>query len=271
MTTAITGLYTYPIKSCGGLRHDTLSLVETGPQHDRQWMVTDADGTFLSQRAYPALARVRPTLTGDTLSITAPGMETISIPVNVSDDVPRWHVTVWQDTVIAADQGGEVAEWFSDYLGTAARLFAMPTSTVRPVDPDYAPPGAQVGFADGYPLLAISQESLDTLNERLAKRGKGAVTMDRFRPNLVVEGGGPFVEDTWTTFSVNDIPFDAVKPCARCKVTTVDQNTGEQPDPKEPLATLATFRAEGGKVLFGQNLIHRARGTLSVGDVIIPL
>jgi len=156
-------------------------------------------------------------------------------------------------------------------LGLEARLFTMPKTTTRPVDPDYAPRPAKVGFADAYPLLVIGEASLAALNARLAQRGAAPVPMSRFRPNVVISGSDAFEEDTWGAFRMGELVFDAVKPCARCSVTTVDQQTGQVPNPQEPLATLATFRNQGGKVMFGQNLVHRQNGTLAVGDALTPL
>lgn len=265
----ITGLYTYPIKSCGALAHEQVEITTTGPAYDRHWVVTDPDGMFYTQRELPQLAQVQPRFAGERLVITAPGMSEISVPLHVRETMPRCEVVVWRDTVEAADMGKEAAAWFSDYLGTAARLFAMPPSTVRAVDAAYAPQPAQVGFADGYPLLVISEESLAALNEKLAARGKDAVPMSRFRPNMVIKGGGAFAEDDLGAFSAGDVTFDVVKPCARCAITTIDQGQGTSPDPKEPLATLAMFRrGDGGKVLFGQNIVHRGEGVVSVGDTL---
>lgn len=268
----VTGLYTYPIKSCGALSHKHVEITATGPAYDRHWVITDADGMFYTQRELPQLALIQPRFTGECLLLTAPGMSEISVPLGVRDDMPRREVVVWRDTVEAADEGDTVSEWLSDYIGEPVRLFAMPTSTVRPVDPKFAPQPAQVGFADGYPLLVISEESLDMLNDKLKARGKGTVPMSRFRPNMVIKGGGAFAEDTLGAFTAGYVTFDVAKPCARCAITTIDQQTGASPDPKEPLATLATFRrGEGGKVLFGQNIVHRNQGLIRVGDAVTPL
>jgi uncharacterized protein YcbX len=138
----------------------------------------------------------------------------------------------------------------------------MPPDTVRPVDVDHAGPGHRVGFADGYPLLLLSEGSLDELNRRL----EAPLPMDRFRPNVVVDGCGPHAEDRWRRLRVGDVEMRVVKPCSRCSITTVDQATAARGP--EPLATLADYRLAGGKVLFGQNLVHESRGTLRVGDVV---
>ena len=171
-------------------------------------------------------------------------------------------VTVWRDQVAAIDQGAEVADWFSTHLGVACRLVRQADDAVRHVDPVFAcQPADQVSFADGYPLLLISEESLADLNMRL----DAALPMNRFRPNVVTRGAGaPYAEDTWREITIGEIRFSPVKACARCVTTTTDQSTAERG--VEPLATLASYRRVPRGVLFGQNLIHHTRGTLRVGD-----
>lgn len=271
MPPTIRALYTYPIKSCGGLAHDTLTLTATGPAFDRHWMLTTPDGSFITQRERPNMARIQPTFRDGVLFISAPGHGEVCVPLDERPGLPQRPVSIWRDTVLAADAGDDAADFLSSFLGAPVRLVYMPTATVRGVDPAYnTGAAAQVGFADGYPLLLISEASLDDLNQRLAARGAAPVTMPHFRPNIVIgDVDAPFAEDTWTRFTVREVAFDVVKPCARCAITTVDPQTGTIPNPKEPLATLATFRkgANGG-VMFGQNVIHRATGTLAVGDTL---
>jgi uncharacterized protein YcbX len=266
MPLTISALYSYPIKSCAGLQHDSLELVATGPAYDRHWMITEPDGTFITQRTHPQMALIRPHFDGDDLVLNAPNMSAVRVPLVVPDDHARRPVTVWRDTVLGADEGDEVAAWLSDYLHESVRLFAMPPETVRPVDPKYAKTPAQVGFSDGYPLLVFSTASLDDLNAKLTERGKATVTVAHFRPNIVVtDVDAPFAEDGWNAFTVGGLSFDVVKPCARCKITTVDPTTGTVTDPQEPSATLALYRRGESGVLFGQNVIHRSTGTVHVG------
>ncbi len=264
----ITDLYTYPVKSCAGIRQDSFTLTETGPQYDRNWVITDADGMFYTQRELPHMARIYPSFADGCLVLSAEGMPTTYVPLDQNAS-PHADVTVWRDTMQAADTGDDVARWLAEFLGTEARLFALTEKTLRLTDKAYAAQQSKVGFPDGYPLLLISEESLDDLNTRLQARGKHTVPMTRFRPNIVVRSGSAFAEDDWGAFTVGEMHFDVVKSCARCAITTVDPKTGQVPDAKEPLATLATFRrADGGKVLFGQNVIHRAHGQIAVGDVL---
>jgi uncharacterized protein YcbX len=179
------------------------------------------------------------------------------------DDGPRERVTVWKDRVPAVDQGDEAADWFAAFLGAPCRLARLPDDYARRVDGRYARrPDDQTGFADGYPFLLLSEASLDDLNGRLAS----PLEMRRFRPNIVVAGCAPFAEDGWRRFRVGPIGFDVVKPCARCVVTTTDQETAERG--VEPLRTLATYRRVRNKAMFGQNLVHEGSGVIRVGDPV---
>jgi uncharacterized protein len=268
----ISGLYVYPIKSCGGLSLQNAELSPRGVRYDRQWMIVQDDdeerGMFLTQRELPALALIQPTFDGDYLSITAPSMSALRVPLLQRLDAPTLPVIIWRDTCLAVDEGDEAATWVSDYLGVGARLVRMHDGFVRSVDPIYSPEPAQTGFADAYPLLVISEASLADLNARLNERGKATLPMSRFRPNVVVSGADAYAEDTWTRFYVGDVPFDGVKTCARCAIPSVDQQRGTIPVHGEPLATLATYRRIERGVIFGQNVVHRGIGTLRVGDKI---
>jgi uncharacterized protein YcbX len=180
-----------------------------------------------------------------------------------TDAGPRTDVTIWRDRVRTVDQGPLAAEWFSSYLRVPARLVRLPDDSVRPVDPQFAVrAGDQVGFADGFPLLLIAEESLDDLNSRLRK----PLPMDRFRPNVVVRGGGAYAEDGWAEVRVGQVTCHVVKACARCAITTTDQRTAARG--VEPLATLATYRHVPRGVLFGQNLVHSAPGHVAIGDPV---
>jgi len=263
----VSALYTYPIKSCAGLTHQTIRFDNTGPSWDRRWVVTDSDGMFYTQRELPPMALIQPAFEGSTLKLTAPGMSVISSPLESERPEPRM-VRVWRDTCEAWDEGDELAQWFSDYLKVDARLTRMTDTYYRAVNKDYAPYPAQVGFADGYPALIVSESSLDDLNQRLIERGSEAMPMKRFRPNIVITESEPFAEDTWREAQIGAMTFDLVKACARCVMTTVDPATGTIPDKAEPLATLNTYRKQERGVMFAQNAIHRAPGVLNVGDVV---
>jgi uncharacterized protein YcbX len=167
---------------------------------------------------------------------------------------------VWEDSLAVVAPDHKADDWFSNYLGHEAMLAYMPSSVMRPVDAQYAPDGGRASFADGFPFLLVGEASLADLNARLAT----PVPMNRFRPNLVVSGSLPFAEDAWRHVTIGGIPMQVVKPCARCVVTTTDQVTLERGH--EPLRTLATFRRQEGKVMFGQNVVHYGTGMLRVGD-----
>jgi hypothetical protein len=258
-TVFLSHLYVYPIKSCAGIALDEATVGPRGILHDREWMIVRPDGVFLTQRELPRLALIVPRLDGVHLALEAPGMPPVL--VRAEDEGAALEVVVWRDRCLAKDAGAEVARWLTDFLEAPCRLVHMPPSTVRPVDPAYAAPTDQVGFADGFPLLLAAEESLVDLNARLPE----PIPMNRFRPNLVIRGAEPFAEDTWTVIRIGGLTFRVAKACARCVTTTVDQSIGVK-DGKEPLATLATYRQSPRGVLFGQNLIHDAPGVLRVGD-----
>lgn len=266
MDITVASLHRYVIKSGAG---DTLTqapLDARGIVDDRRFMVVDDSGGFLTQRQLPALALIAAVVADGRLSLSAPGRRTLA--VDLTGPRPRRPVTVWEHHGEGEDCGDAVAAWLGGMLGRAAHLVRMPDDARRPVDPRFAGPDDQTAFSDGFPLLLVNLASLAALNERLAV----PVPIDRFRANLVVAGAEAFAEDGWRRIRVSGITFDLVKPCARCATILVDQHTAERGI--EPLRTLATFRTSGGKVLFGQNLVHRGLGTLEVGavvDVLSPL
>jgi uncharacterized protein len=257
----VTGLYVYPIKSCAGT---SLAEAEIGPRgilHDREFMLASPAGEFLTQRELPGLALVRPALEDGDVCLEAPGMPVLRLMP--SDAGPRTEVAIWRDRVIAVDQGAPAAEWFTTFLSAPVRLMRLPADSVRRVDPHFAPrPEDQVGFADAYPLLLISEESLEDLNTRLAE----PLPMNRFRPNVVVRGAGAYAEDGWAEVRIGQVSCHVVKACARCVITTTDQRTGARG--VEPLETLASYRRIPRGVLFGQNLVHTAPGHVAVGDPV---
>ena len=257
----VAALYTYPVKSCAGVRCVQATLDARGLRHDRGWMIVDGHDEFVTQREHPRLALITPQLEADTLHLSTP--EGLAVSISTTGIVgPTRHVRVWRDWCEAVDQGDTAAQFFSDWLGESVRLVKMADSFERRVDPRYAKTPARTGFSDGYPLLLVSEASLDDLNARLDT----PLPMNRFRPNLVVTGCDRYAEDGWQQVRINTITFDVAKPCERCTVTTTDQATGERS--VEPLRTLATYRRVGTRVYFGQNIIHRTAGTLTVGEPI---
>ena len=257
----LTALHVYPIKSARGIPVQEWEVDSFGLRYDRRWMVVDPRGRFITQRTHPRLALVRPAIDGDTLRVTAPRMPALELPLQPAPAVTTT-VVVWDDACEAVWTGERAAAWFSEALGTPCNLVHMPVDTLRPGDPAFAPPGVRLSFADAFPFLLISEESLADLNTRLP----APLPMNRFRPNLVIRGDGPYVEDSLTGFRLGDIEFRAVKPCGRCAVTTTDQETTERG--VEPLRTLATYRKEGSEVMFGQNVVHLGTGRLTVGALV---
>ena len=257
----LSALGLYPLKSGRGLSLQVATAEPAGLRHDRRWMIVDAAGRFVSQREDPRLGRIVPTIDDDALRLSAPGARDLSVPLRPATGPPR-HVTIWEDEVEARGCGDDADAWVEEVLGAGHRLVVLADATARPVDPDHGRAGDAVSFADGFPYLLTTTASLDDLNRRAGT----ALTMARFRPNLVIEGAAPFEEDRWRRIRVGDVVFRVVKPCARCVVTTLDPDTLEAGP--EPLRTLARFRAADGKVHFGQNLLPDGGGTLRVGDPV---
>ena len=261
MSIRLTGLNIYPIKSARGIPLDASVVDQFGLQHDRRWMVVDESGVFLSQRSHPRLALVVPSIHDQWLQVDGPGMATLRTPLYPENTVAA-RVTVWKDSCSATWVGEPAADWFSQLLGCPCTLVHMADQVVRPANPAFAPVGTRVSFADAFPFLLISEESLADLNGRLSV----PLPMNRFRPNLVVAGGEPYAEDAWRNVEIGRIRLRVVKPCERCVVTTTDQATAERG--KEPLRTLATYRKVNGEVMFGQNAVHENTGRLRVGDTL---
>lgn len=262
MTISVLALYRYPIKSCKGHALREAITDARGIVGDRRMMIVDSQGEFITQRDAPRLALIEPVINDDSsMTLRAPNKSSVSFMP--SNEGRRVKARVWRDVCDAIDQGDEVAAWLQDFLSMPARLVRMADDFVRRVDARYARrPSDQTSFADGYPFLLISQASLDDLNARL----DSPIPMNRFRPNIVLSGCNAFAEDDWREIRIGDITFNVVKPCARCAVTTIDQDTAIAG--REPLRTLAAYRAFGQKVLFGQNLVAANTGVLRVGDEV---
>jgi uncharacterized protein YcbX len=249
----------YPIKACRGFEVDASNVERMGLEHDRRMMVTTRDGGFLTQREYPKLALVTPSISGQELTLSAPGMAGLTIDIRKSG--PTCAVDIWRSKgVRAVDQGEAAAAWFSDFLVASVQLVHMAEDYLRRLNQQYAVNADDhTGFADGYPILLASESSLTDLNARMDI----PVPMNRFRPNLVVKDCEPFVEDTWSRIRIGEVEMAVVKPCARCVVTTIDKDTLERS--KEPLKTLASYRKQKSGAMFGQNVIPLNEGRLKLG------
>jgi uncharacterized protein YcbX len=259
----ISELYIYPIKSLGGIALDKATIIERGFEYDRRWMLVDADNQFISQREVNAMALLKVQLTAQGLLINNIGVAGEELLVPFEPTITETEmVTVWSSRCRAQRVSDEADAWFSKQLGFPCKLVYMPDTTRRYVDGRYAHNKEITGFSDGYPLLLIGQASLDDLNSRL----ETPLPMNRFRPNIVFTGGTPFQEDYMKHFEINGITFLGVKPCARCVMTTINQQTAEKA--KEPLKTLSTYRMKNKKIYFGQNLLHQGTGVVAIGDAI---
>ena len=310
----VTSIVVYPLKSARGVSVDKWSLDARGLVFDRLWMAVDSRGAFLSQRRAPRLALVEaslPTSPDEPLRLHSSGAQPIEVPV-VRSRAHRVEVRVWEDHVEAIDQGNDAARWLETVLKfPGARLVRMADDATRHCNRKYAPSSAQTALSDGFPLLLANEASLSELNDRIADRGGQPIPMERFRPNLVVGDAGsgrklrPFDEDSWSEMGIKShagrgARFGVVKPCSRCKIPTIDQETGV-PDrctsnlpaadvddegggpasEAEPTATLRTFRTGrllgyarpkwAKDVFFGQNIVSYSQPgvTIAVGDEVV--
>ena len=271
----VTGLFLYPVKSCRGLAAPAARVDARGFEGDRRFLIVDREDRFLTQRVLPRMALIETALADGELVLAAGRDGSVRVPLQPKTQNPKHKtitVTVWQDTVSTDDCGEEPAAWLSGILGLSCRLVRAGPAYARPIAARKVPstlnltpgPAHEVSFADGYPFMVITEESLADLNARLP----APLPMNRFRPSLVVAGGAPYAEDGWTRFRVGDVTFHGASRCGRCVITTTDQRTAERAS--EPLRTLATYRRDpDGDVKFGRNLIHETKtGRVAVGDAV---
>jgi uncharacterized protein len=270
----IAQLFIYPIKSCGGIELKEAVLTDTGLDLDRAWMVVDEKGEFLTQRQLPRMTLIQPTLTSFDMIVKAPGMSSLKLAIDeVAAPVT---VKVWQDTVKAFDMGDEAAYWFSDFLNQTVRLVRFDPEQKRLSSMKWTNGvEAKNGFDDGFAVLVTSVATLKELNDKLAAAGEKAVTMARFRPNVVLTGIDAHDEDRLDTLNIETqegvAQLKHVKPCARCTVPDVDLQTGKQGTAVAD--TLQSYRANpimDGAITLGMNAIILAGegATLRVGQAV---
>jgi uncharacterized protein YcbX len=264
----VTDIYVYPIKSCHGIRLNSCRIGTTGFEYDRTWMIVDEERKrFVTQRKQAKLATVVTAFKGEFLEVTAPNMEPLKLPLKTNKKATIG-VEVWDDKVMAIEEDPKASEWFSTFLGKKVKLVRVDPAAKRIADVKYwtkEMPGAKVvSFADGFPFLVISHESVEFLNQNLSGT---SVSFRRFRPNIVVRGAPEaFHEDTWKTFKIRNTIFHAVKDCQRCKITTLDPDTGVSQG-EEPLKSLPQIRGGRDAAYFGQNVVHETEGgCVWVGD-----
>jgi hypothetical protein len=263
----LASIHIYPLKSCAPLALDAAQVQTRGLERDRRWMVVDADNKFLTGRQLPRLTLIRALPNGAALHLSAPDMPDLHVTPPPTDG-ERIASAVWGAPVLPLLSSATAHAWISTFLHMPCRIVYMDDACARPVkakyDGRYGIDGDEVSFADGFPLLLISQAALDGLNARLA----APVPILRFRPNLVVADTAAHAEDGWKRIRVGEVEFDVVKTCVRCVFTTVDFERGAFDPSGEPLRTLIGYRRSPDGVTFGQNLIPRGAGTLRVGAPI---
>ncbi len=263
MPLQLTDIWRYPVKSCRGERLTAAAVEPWGLAGDRRWMVVDADGAPVTAREHPQMMLVTPRLGDGLITLSSPGLPDLTLSVPVGEDLVP--VSVWASELLAAPVGDEAAAWLSKVIREPVRLVYLDDPTRRAPNPKYSRETDRVSFADGYPLLLTSEESLDAVNGWIAegpKATEGPVPMRRFRPSVVVSGAPAWAEDDWRRLRIGPVTFRAVKGCDRCVMTTVDPDTAAKGH--EPLFALARYRRWDGKIWFGVNLIpdHPDPGTL---------
>lgn len=273
-TARVARLFVYPVKSCAGVELREAVLTETGLDLDRAWMVVDEAGEFVSQRELPHMALVRPQLKLSEVVLRAPGMLALHLAIDTVEEPVR--VRIWDDEVTAYDMGAVAAQWFSDFLGRKLRLVRFDPEVRRLSSKDWTQ-GAEAlnQFSDGYPLLLASTASLEELNQKLAAQGQPAVGIERFRPNIVLEGLQAQDEDRLDLVRIaaddGEVQLRPVKPCPRCPIPNIDPATAES----DPVVTdtLQGYRRNdlvGGAVTFGMNaiVVEGIDRTLRVGQPV---
>lgn len=262
----LTEINVYPIKSLRGFSVQQAVVEPRGLQYDRRWMLVDTAGKFVSQREIAAMTQLKTAITSSFLEIYAQQDPENRLQISLVPELEameKRQVNIWDDNCMASIYPKNVNDWFSAQLGADLCLVYMSDADQRQADEMYAPKGQYVSFADGFPYLLIGEASLTDLNQRLAE----PIPMNRFRPNLVFSGGDAYEEDQWSDFRIGSITFKGVKPCGRCIITTTDQETGNRS--KEPLKTLANYRQQNNRILFGQNVIlteAQAGAIIRTGD-----
>lgn len=258
----LASIHVYPVKSCAPMKLQSALVQSRGLQFDRRWMLTDESGQFVTGRKFGGLVRVSVLADASGLVLTAPGMQSLEVPVPAQ--APRHIAEVWGARVSVVDAGDVAAAWFSQFAGQALRLVHADAAAHRPVDPKYAQPGDEVSLADGFPVLLLSQTAVQELTDRVGREMVAA----RFRPNLVISGVPAHAEDSWRRIRIGAIDFDVVTACVRCAFTTVDPVSGERSADGEPLRSLKSYRHNGKGITFGQNLIARGEGRITVGEAL---
>lgn len=286
MTITILSLHSYPVKSCAGIAHTETSLTEAGLAFDRQWVIVDRQGVFMTQRQYARMALIQPAVGDGVLALDAPGMRPLVINQAAASPVPPpVSVRIWGSDTLGLDEGDTVAQWLSEFMSVPCRLLRVHPQAARTASRDHVnawrrkhhddapgfPAEHEFGFADGFPFLVANQGSLNELNRQLHEKGEAPVPMNRFRPNIVLQGLDAYEEDYLASMRLDAMTFAFVKRSARCPIPNIDQATAVSAP--EPGLTLAEHRRSPEGVLFGVNAVVAGAGagaSLKIGDTLEP-
>lgn len=261
----LTGLSTYPLKSLTGIQHDHIEVTKRGLKFDRHWALFDDFGKVITARDFPKLLHLSTEVKTDTLEVFQKGQKVLSIPFEANTKLSR-KIQIFSSSADGLVYSDDISNWFSEYLGTSAKLAVVDESEQRVIRKKHGgSEGDTVGFADQNPVLIISEASLESLNSKLER----SVTMTHFRPNIVISGCAPHAEDSWKMIKIGSCEFEIVQPCQRCVFTTIDPETAKKDLNMEPLKTLSTYRKlSSGGIEFGVHAIPRKLGRLSLGDEV---
>ncbi len=260
----VTSIRVYPVKSLRPILPETWTVERRGLRHDRRWMVTDPGGMFRTRREIPRMAQISTAFENGHMILSKEGMEDLRVPTK--DTGKSMKVQVWRTLTTGKPVSEKADEWLTRAIGEPSRLVHMPETARRKIAPSFNSGKDWVGFADAFPILVASEASIDDLNSRL----DSPIPIQRFRPNIVIKGCGPFEEDSWSKLQIGNVVLRAARPCIRCLVTAQDPLTGEALGP-EPLKTLATYRKIEGGVIFGMYYIPEVLGEISVGSTCTPV
>ncbi|MBE9166742.1 MOSC N-terminal beta barrel domain-containing protein [Pleurocapsales cyanobacterium LEGE 06147] len=271
----VSQLWIYPIKSCQGIKLQQAQVTPKGFLWDREFMLVNAKGKFLTQRQYPHLAKVKVQIADERVSLSVQDDSVEPLTFTSTLIGKAIEVEIWHDFITAIDQGDEVAQWFHSLLALDShqkcRLVRQSPQHLRLIKHQFSFKNEEiVSFADSFPFLLTATASLSELNRRIGEiyqKEAQTVPMNQFRPNIVVETEQPFIEGNWRAIEIGTVQFTVVKPCSRCIIITTDQQTGERNQLREPLRTLETFRQFGDRgVMFGENMTPRNTGIVRVGE-----
>ena len=252
----LTRLFIYPLKSAQGIEVASAQVMERGLEHDRRFMLVDPDGNLVTARGQPKLLTVSTRIELEHLVLCAPNMPELRVPLR--PEGPQRQVRVWSDWMLGLDVGVKASGWFGHLFSSSLSLVWMPDHAQRQMNPDFGP--SRLSFADGNPLHLIQESSLLDLENRVGMR----LGVERFRPNLVVRGTDAYSEDGWSRLRLGGLELKVHEACARCMMLNLEPATGGIG--LEPLRTLAGYRRQGKKVLFGQHLHALNLGELRVGQ-----